>query len=62
MSTAKKKTAGARAMIDEFSKGFSKAMKDEHDEHEAMPKAHDVEKGEFVAEVDPAKADKHLED
>lgn len=52
-----------QATIDQFTKNASKAM---HEDAQALKKPaknkHDIAKGEYVEDVDPMKADKHLED
>ena len=44
-------------LLKDFEKSFEKQMKKEHKE----PKTHDVKKGEYIDDIDPADADKHLE-
>ena len=58
----KAKVDNTAAMIDEFHEGWAQSMKDDEAAAKAAPKVHDPGKGEFVEEVDPKNADKHLED
>jgi hypothetical protein len=61
MADTKKPTPEQRAAtkktLDAFHEGFAKSLKDERAELEALPKTHRPEAGEFVEDVDPAKAD-----
>jgi hypothetical protein len=66
MTTKKKKSPPLVDHTDEmirgFSKGFDREMAAEHEEHAAAPRVHDVAAGEVMDEVNPADADRHLED
>jgi hypothetical protein len=68
MATKKRKGTGneattqTQAAIDAFHDGFAKAMDEDQKQIAAMPKTHDVSKGEFADDVDPKVADKFLED
>jgi hypothetical protein len=59
MAAAKRKPA--HPLLEQFEKSFEKSMKAEQEEHARAPKVHDHRKGEYVREVDPKRADKHLE-
>lgn len=58
----KKKAAATKAALDAFDQSFAQSMDAEKAELEGAPKAHNVEAGEYVEEVDPKLADKHLKD
>jgi hypothetical protein len=49
-------------LVEEFTKAFLKALDDEKTELEKIPRVHNIEKGEYLHEVDPAEGDKFLKD
>ena len=59
MATAKKKAA--HPLLEQFEKSFEESMKAEQERDAKAPKKHDHRKGEYVRDVDPKRADKHLE-
>lgn len=49
-------------LVEEFNKSFGDAMDRDRAELAKKPKVHDHTKGEVVDEVDPKRADRHLEE
>lgn len=56
-----KKKLQKPAVLEELEKQFEKALDAEKVAMEKAPKVHDHKKGEYIREVDPADADRHLE-